>query len=40
MNYGAYLMSVRVPDKKGQIQDVVLGYDNLQSRLLERALAT
>ena len=29
MTYGAILKNVMVPDKKGKIDDVVLGYDNL-----------
>ena len=29
MTYGAILKNVFVPDKKGKIDDVVLGYDNL-----------
>lgn len=28
-NYGGRLVSVMVPDKKGQMTDVVLGYDNI-----------
>lgn len=28
-NYGGRLVSVMVPDKKGQLTDVVLGYDNI-----------
>src|SRR5580704_16694663 len=28
-NYGAYLVSLDVPDKSGKMADVVLGYDNL-----------
>ena len=31
MTYGAIVVSLRVPDKKGQMDDVVLGYDNLDS---------
>src|SRR5579862_8331306 len=29
-NYGAYLVSLDVPDKSGKMADVVLGYDNLE----------
>ena len=29
MTYGAILKSLFVPDKKGRVQDVVLGYDKL-----------
>src|ERR1700760_5163687 len=28
-NYGAYLVSLNVPDRNGKMADVVLGYDNL-----------
>ncbi len=31
MTYGAIVVSLEVPDKKGQMDDVVLGYDNLDS---------
>lgn len=30
MNYGANLVSLLVPDKDGRIEDVVLGFDNLE----------
>jgi aldose 1-epimerase len=30
MSYGAIIVSVRVPDKKGQLADVVLGHDTLE----------
>lgn len=30
MNYGAILVSLRVPDKNGEIGDVCLGYDQLE----------
>jgi aldose 1-epimerase len=33
MNYGAIVLSLEVPDKKGQMADVVLGYDNLDGYL-------
>ena len=29
-NYGAYLVSLDVPDRSGKMADVVLGYDNLE----------
>jgi aldose 1-epimerase len=29
-NYGASIVSIRVPDKKGVTEDVVLGYDSIQ----------
>lgn len=31
MTYGAIVVSLEVPDKKGKMDDVVLGYDNLDS---------
>ena len=33
MNYGARILSVLVPDKNGNMQDVVLGFDNIDSFL-------
>ena len=30
MTYGAIVVSLRTPDRKGQMADIVLGYDNLQ----------
>ncbi len=32
-NYGGIIVSLRVPDKKGMLGDVVLGYDNLDGYL-------
>jgi aldose 1-epimerase len=29
MNYGGIILSIRVPDRKGQIADIVLGHDTL-----------
>lgn len=29
-NYGASIVSLKVPDKQGVVEDVVLGYDNIQ----------
>ena len=29
-NYGAFLVSLNVPDRKGKFADVVLGYDKLE----------
>ena len=29
-NYGAFLVSLNVPDKNGKMADVVLGYDKLE----------
>ena len=33
MTYGAIVISLEVPDKQGKLDDIVLGYDNLQSYL-------
>src|SRR5246127_3327179 len=30
MNYGGIILSIRVPDRKGQFADVVLGHENLE----------
>lgn len=30
INYGAILVSLKVPDKSGKVEDVVLGYDKLE----------
>ncbi len=30
MNYGGIIVSIRVPDRKGQLADVVLGHDDLK----------
>lgn len=32
-NYGATVVSINVPDKNGKIDDVILGYDNLEGYL-------
>lgn len=32
-NYGATITSIKVPDKSGKFEDVVLGYDNLKGYL-------
>src|SRR5215831_13408078 len=32
-NYGGIVVSLKVPDKNGQMGDVVLGYDNLAGYL-------
>ena len=31
MNYGGIIVSLKVPDKNGKLEDVVLGYDSLSS---------
>jgi aldose 1-epimerase len=33
LTYGAILQSLRVPDRGGQLDDVVLGYDSLEGYL-------
>lgn len=33
INYGAILVGLKVPDKSGKVEDVVLGYDNLAAYL-------
>jgi hypothetical protein len=33
VDYGATIISVLVPDREGNIQDIMLGYDNLQGEL-------
>jgi len=30
MNYGGIILSIRVPDRKGQLADIVLGHDTLE----------
>ena len=35
MTYGAIVTSLEVPDRKGQMDDIVLGYDNLQDYIKE-----
>ncbi|MCF8378207.1 MAG: galactose mutarotase [Bacteroidales bacterium] len=34
-NYGGIITSIKTPDKNGYIDEVVLGYDNLKSYLIE-----
>ena len=31
INYGATIVSIKVPDRNGNIEDVVLGFDNIDS---------
>lgn len=31
LNYGAIISHILVPDKTGQVRDVVLGFDNLEN---------
>src|SRR5271156_3636190 len=33
MNYGAIILSIRVPDRKGQFADIVLGHETLEGYL-------
>lgn len=35
INFGGILTNVRVPDRNGVLDDVVLGFDNLASYLAE-----
>jgi aldose 1-epimerase len=37
-NYGGVVVSVKCPDKNGVVQDVVLGYDNLEDYVADNAL--
>ena len=30
MNYGGIIVSIRVPDRKGQFADIVLGHETLE----------
>jgi aldose 1-epimerase len=34
INYGATITSLNVPDKTGYVEDVVLGFDNMDGRWL------
>ena len=34
-NFGGTIVSILVPDRKGRIQDIVLGFDNLEGYLAE-----
>lgn len=33
MNYGGIVVSLKIPDRKGNFEDIVLGYDDLESYL-------
>ena len=35
-NYGARLVSLMVPDKEGKVEDVVLGFDNIEAYRLKK----
>src|SRR5262245_62117771 len=35
INYGGIIVSLKVPDRKGKFEDVVLGYDSLASYLTD-----
>jgi len=37
-NYGGVVVSVKCPDKNGAVEDVVLGYDNLEHYVADTAL--
>lgn len=34
INYGATITSLNVPEKTGRLEDVVLGFDNIEGRCL------
>jgi len=34
INYGATITSLKVPDKTGNIEDIVLGFDNVEGKWL------
>jgi len=36
INYGAIVVSLKVPDRKGELRDVVLGYDDLASYVKDK----
>jgi aldose 1-epimerase len=36
INYGAIVISIIVPDRNGKFEDVVLGYDTLQSYMNDK----
>lgn len=36
INYGATITSIKVPDRDGQLGDVVMGFDNIQGTYLAR----
>jgi aldose 1-epimerase len=36
-NYGAAVVSLNIPDRKGKIEDVVLGYDTLEGYVADKA---
>jgi aldose 1-epimerase len=36
-NYGATLVSLKVPDRQGKLADVVLGYDNLEGYVSDKS---
>lgn len=35
MSYGATITSIEAPDKAGQLDDVVLGFDNIQGKCFD-----
>jgi aldose 1-epimerase len=37
INYGAIVVSLKVPDKKGNLENVVLGYDNLEGYVNDKS---
>lgn len=37
IEYGSILVSLKVPDKNGEVEDIVLGYDNLQDYIADQS---
>ena len=40
MDYGAILVNLLVPDRKGEVDDIVLGYDKLDDYYLKTPNST
>ena len=36
-NFGGIVVSLKTPDRKGQLADIVLGYDNLEGYVGDKA---
>jgi aldose 1-epimerase len=34
INYGATVISLKVPDRTGNVEDIVLGFDSVEGKLL------
>ncbi|MBF88235.1 MAG: galactose-1-epimerase [Candidatus Marinimicrobia bacterium] len=37
INYGAIVTTLRVPDRKGELADVVLGFDNIEQYVMDKS---